>query len=352
MKKRKKQPRAEMPVRVLLDTCVWLDLAKEHKDQPLLGALEALVHQKRIELVVPRIVKDEFDRNKGRVAEEATRSLSSALKRAKEAMWKYGDPKKRKRAIDELSDMDHRLPQLGEAAVEGIGRIEKLFKTATLIETTDAVNLRAASRATNKQAPFHNGKNNFADAVVIEIYAEMAQGSRGRCALVTHNKRDFSLQSGNEKLPHGDLAGIFSKIKSRYFIKLVDALREVRPHEFAEAMYEEEFSFEPRRASEISDAVEELTLKVWYNRHKVREEAIADGRIKLVEKETFPVKDHNTRPIQRDIWEGALKSAKKVERQLGLENLGPWDDFEWGMINGKLSALRWVFGEDWDELYT
>ncbi|MGE3651427.1 MAG: hypothetical protein AB7G10_24065, partial [Reyranellaceae bacterium] len=79
---------------------------------------------------------------------------------------------------------------------------------------------------------------------------------------------------------------------------------------------------------------------------------VAKGRIKLVEKETFPVKDHAKRPIQRNIWEGALKSAIRVEKKHGLENLGPWDDFEWGMINGKLSALRWVLGEDWDELYT
>src|SRR5258706_7487069 len=65
-----------------------------------------------------------------------------------------------------------------------------------------------------------------------------------------------------------------------------------------------------------------------------------------------PVKDHLPRPIQRDIWKGALKAAAKVERRLGLENLGPWDDFEWGMLNGKLSALRWVLGDEWDMLDT
>jgi hypothetical protein len=46
----------------------------------------------------------------------------------------------------------------------------------------------------------------------------------------------------------------------------------------------------------------------------------------------------------RDIWEEAKKSARRVEKQYGLKNLGPWDDFEWGMINGKLSPLRWVLG--------
>jgi hypothetical protein len=56
--------------------------------------------------------------------------------------------------------------------------------------------------------------------------------------------------------------------------------------------------------------------------------------------------------VQRDVWAGALKAARKVERRYGLENLGPWDDFEWGMINGKLSALRWVLGDEWDTLDT
>lgn len=72
----------------------------------------------------------------------------------------------------------------------------------------------------------------------------------------------------------------------------------------------------------------------------------------MVAKEIFPVVDHERRPIQRNILEGAKQSARKLERKYGVENLGPWDDFEWGMINGKLSALRWILGDEWDMLDT
>ena len=91
-----------------------------------------------------------------------------------------------------------------------------------------------------------------------------------------------------------------------------------------------------RTIREILFMESELCDKVWYNRHHNLKYKIQIG------KETVD-------PI---IWKGALESAKKVEDKYGLENLGPWDDFEWGMINGKLSALRWILGEDWDELYT
>jgi hypothetical protein len=64
---------------------------------------------------------------------------------------------------------------------------------------------------------------------------------------------------------------------------------------------------------EILSSISELTDKVWYNRHQVRREKIEYGEIKVVEKETYSPKDHRERTIQRDIWEGALKSQSREE---------------------------------------
>lgn len=342
---------------VLIDTSVWLDLAEDQKQTPLLDILVDLVSEGRVKLLVPSIVVSEFHKNRSRVAKSSAKSLSTHFNLVKDAIRRAdGDKKEKQKVLGYLSDVDHRIPLLGGVAEGTLARIDAILAEAISIDVSDKAKLLAVDRALHHKAPCHHeNKNSVADAMLIETYFECVRaGTAGqRFAFVTHNKHDFSLANGNQKMPHADLARSFSKIKSMYFINLTECLRRIDPMRVTDAMWQNEWEQEPRSLSEMLDATHRLTTQVWYNRHKYRAWQIEKGKLKIVTREEWSRKRLSTQNyIIDEIWKGALRSARKAERELGQGNFGPWTDFEWGMVNGKLSALRWVLGEDWDELYT
>jgi hypothetical protein len=339
------------PVFLVIDTCVWLDLAKDYSQQPLLAALEELVRIGQVSLVTPKLVIDEFNRNKERVVEDSGRSIGSTMRRAKEMLTKFGDEKERDAAIRALNEIDQRSVNYRDAALEGVKRIGALFESSTVVKTSQDIKLRAAERALKNRAPFHRQRNSMNDAVLIELYGYMQRGRGGHFVFVTHNIKDFSNMGVNEQLPHPDIAKFFSS-KSHYFTRLGDALNKFRPVEFRDIMIEQTWYFPPRRFVEISAAIGKLLDQVWYNRHQVWNEKLKLGEAILIEDHEERGKDPLGDRIHRSVWEGAERSARRMEEQYGLDELGPWDDFEWGMLNGKLSALRWVLGDEWDMLDT
>lgn len=343
-------------LRLLVDTCVWLDVAKDHRQENTLSVLEELIRLGEASLIVPTVVLAEFATNKARIVDESRRSLSTIFKRVKEAVDRFGDPTTKGSVIEHLNEVDHQLPLLGEAAARSVVRIEKLLSAAEPIPVSDAIKLRAADHALTGTAPFHRQRNGMADSVIIEIYAECTANERGRgtrFAFVTHNTKDFSDPAGDTRQPHPDLQHLFSKIRSLYFINLAEALRRLRPAMVTDLMLEYEgWDQRPRSLSEVLEAIDELVTKVWYDRHMVLREKVMSGTIKIVDRAESTRQKSSDEVIVRDIWEGALRSAKKVEQRFGRANLGPYSGFDWGMINGKLSALRWFLGEEWDELYT
>ena len=123
--------------RMLIDTSVWLDLAKDQKQVPVLGLVEEMIKRGLLSLIVPRVVIDEFQKNRERVAKESAKSLSAHFRLVKEAIGKVsGDKKKTRVILSHLDDVDHKIPIMGGAAVGTLDRIERMLTAASIIETS------------------------------------------------------------------------------------------------------------------------------------------------------------------------------------------------------------------------
>jgi hypothetical protein len=106
---------------MLIDTCVWFDLAKEAKQTPALGVIEELVRRGMLTLIVPRVLLDEFRWNRDRVAKESARSLATHFRVVKDAVTRAGGHKRRVRGVlAHLDDVDHKIPLV--AAVRQVTR--------------------------------------------------------------------------------------------------------------------------------------------------------------------------------------------------------------------------------------
>lgn len=346
-----------MTLNLLIDTSVWLDLTKDSRNLPLLDALFAMTEANEVSLIVPQIIIDEFERNKDRVMAASRASLSSHFKSVKEAIVQFAAEEGRDSTLRQLNEVDYRIATGGEAVNEAVGLIENLFATTVPIPVNDSIKARAADRAIAKLAPFHRQMNGIGDAIIIETYIDVL-GDRTNpqdvYAFVTHNIHDFSQRGTDTRLPHNDLATLFDETGSRYSTNLGVLLKEFASDLIEEVTFDREYSQEPRKLSELLEAERTLFQKVWYNRHWNLRTSVETGKQKVVSHEEWENAGRSAwqSMIVDTIWEGALAAAKRTEEELGPENIGPWGDFEWGMLNGKLSALRWVMGDEWDMLDT
>lgn len=328
---------------LLVDTSTWLDLSKRRDGQRWIVALRVLIHQGEAELIVPPLVIDEYERNRERIETSMTASVAQRFKLIRQDLDDYGgtDTEQALRAIEDLA---RHTPLIGAMTTRNFDEVLELLRGGRGVEPTESERHAVVDRGLSKQAPFHRSRNSVADALLIEQYVTAVDGvdlAREPHAFVTSNSDDFSLLHGDNRQPHPDIAAIFSPSGSTYALG-VDGLNEVLlahfGSEIAELFAETNFVEEPRRLDEITEAEKRLFDRIWYHRSLQHEYQLQDA--------------DNYAEVER-LRGIAARGRKRVEDTYTQPGeLGPYTDFELGMLNGKLSALRWILGSEWDFLDT
>lgn len=92
-----------------------------------------------------------------------------------------------------------------------------------------------------------------------------------------------------------------------------------------------------RTQAEIAAAEQEFFDRVWHERKLVYLSKV----------------DQGLRAMDQEGVDGMKRAIEELKASYPAGTIRPVnDDFEWGMWNGKLSALRWVTGDEWDFLDT
>jgi hypothetical protein len=266
-------------LRLLIDTSTWLDIAKRRDGQKWIVPIRVFVLHNRLELLVPSVILEEFERNRPHVEASVTTSVQNRFRQLREDMQSYGGTRR-----DEwLEEVSHRIPLISSTALKNFNEIHDLLMNGRRLEPTSNEYSLVVERGLAKQAPFNRNKNSTADALIIEHYGSVVlegDSAEHQHCFVTSNYEDFSAPGSNRNTPHPDIASFFEGANSRYCYDIdgfTSALEDYLGDDYRREVEEVELLHqEPRSLSEILEAEQEFFDKVWYIRMLIR----ADKRVK------------------------------------------------------------------------
>ncbi len=323
---------------LLVDTSVWLDLAKRRDGQKLIHALGQVIQDGDVELLVPTLVIEEFSRNRDRIEQSMTTSVADRFKLLKKDLETLSAEWHRP-GFEAINALAYEMPLIGAMATRNFRDILDLLKGGRTLEPGEAEREGVVRRGLTKQAPFHRNKNSVADAMLVELYGTAIRGNTDETyCFVTSNSDDFSVEKGDRRLPHADIAALFTDETSRYHYAVDGLQATLVDHygeEFEESLDMSDFQENPRTLAEILEAEQEFFDRVWYERSVLHTYRYESGESTDTREQYKVSKDAQARVL-----------ARRPDLRL-CES-----DFEWGMWNGKLSTLRWVLGSEWDFLDT
>jgi hypothetical protein len=209
----------------------------------LIPKIDKLIDRKKIKLLVPKILKEEWKRNKSKIYNQLHKKTNNAKEDLLFILSMVNlinnDKQKNQEIIKIISDIDPKAlaTQLSSNYSNGIEKIID-HENSIQLDISDKSKIFAATHALEKKAPFHKNNMSMADALMFFNILDWAEEYKvPKILFVSTNVGDFSQnkQENRESL-HSDLQALakLKEIEIDYFIDIVEVLRNIEDSNITE----------------------------------------------------------------------------------------------------------------------
>jgi hypothetical protein len=214
-------------IHLLVDTCVWLDIALDQRLAPLLDVIDRALQRQAAVVVVPDVIVIELDRNAEAVQHKTKKAFEAMVRGALDASKVLSSGEDQADLQRTLSKVASNLPRHEGALNSRISRIRAMLvgNRVRAQASTALMMVAALRRGLEKKAPFIKGKNSCGDALLLEHFAAYGGSlpAGDRLYFVTSNTADFSSPTDN-RVPHADIAGHFNTTDRQFSINLAECM--------------------------------------------------------------------------------------------------------------------------------
>jgi hypothetical protein len=212
---------------LLLDTCIWLNLA-DWRESEVLAAIGELLAKKVITIILPDIVQTEFTRNEDDTLSKREKAAKSHIKQVRtwvELLESEEEQNHLKKLLEQLNSQAGKRTQIAMKSTEVV---RSLMKQCVSSATTEKIRDAAFQCCLQKTAPCHRGKNNLADAVILEHFKAIDVSSpENKRFFVTDNSEDFG--GTDRRKPYETLQPFFDEKFTHYRTNIAELLNEISP---------------------------------------------------------------------------------------------------------------------------
>lgn len=217
---------------LIIDTCVWINLAGEPKLYPLIESLNDILCSTNFILVLPESVKIEFNRHRNEQFDTYKKRFKSHIRNMKEVI----------KLLPEQENNINEIQQLANKAVEdnlrqiqtNLALIDKIFEQARIETLSQTILAEAAYRGLHKREPFFTGSaknSDIGDCLLWLTVVDLLE--KGTVWFCSENTSDFS-ELNRHDFPHNTLDSeaftINQKGNFNYFIELEKLIKKILPH--------------------------------------------------------------------------------------------------------------------------